>query len=237
MVSINKKRLSRNRPGRPRRAGRPAGPQQEQEIRAALLQAAREQFAKRDFEAVSVRRIASAVGVNAAMVHYYFGNKEGLYLAMLETSFTPLIEQLQALQSNDQENSRDAIATFLRSYMNTLLNEPWLPNLIVREILYQEGELREQFIRMFGLKVDDLLLRLLERRKKEGHRVASLEPQLSALSLISMAAFPFMARPVVEKVFQFELDEQSVERIIAHILALFYPDSIAETTHETPYET
>ena len=110
--------------------------------------------------------------------------------------------------------------------MKTLLAEPWLPNLIVREILYREGGLREQFIRLFGLKVDSLLLRLLERRKQEGYQVAVLQPQLSALSLISMAAFPFIARPVVEQVFQLKLDEESVEQMIEHILSLYYPDTL-----------
>ncbi|MCB1663322.1 MAG: TetR/AcrR family transcriptional regulator [Pseudomonadales bacterium] len=209
-----------------RRAGRPVGQNQEQAIRAALLQAAREQFARCDFKAVSIRQIAATVGVNPAMVHYYFGNKEGLYLAMLETSFAPLMAQLEVLQDNESENSRDAIAAFLRSYMKTLLAEPWLPNLIVREILYREGGLREQFIRLFGLKVDSLLLRLLERRKQEGYQVAVLQPQLSALSLISMAAFPFIARPVVEQVFQLKLDEESVEQMIEHILSLYYPDTL-----------
>ena len=209
-----------------RRAGRPVGQNQEQVIRAALLQAAHEQFARCDFKAVSIRQIAATVGVNPAMVHYYFGNKEGLYLAMLEASFAPLMAQLEVLQDNEGENSRDAIAAFLRSYMKTLLAEPWLPNLIVREILYREGGLREQFIRLFGLKVDSLLLRLLERRKQEGYQVAVLQPQLSALSLISMAAFPFIARPVVEQVFQLKLDEESVEQMIEHILSLYYPDTL-----------
>ena len=145
---------------------------------------------------------------------------------MLETSFAPLMAQLEVLQDNESENSRDAIAAFLRSYMKTLLAEPWLPNLIVREILYREGGLREQFIRLFGLKVDSLLLRLLERRKQEGYQVAVLQPQLSALSLISMAAFPFIARPVVEQVFQLKLDEESVEQMIEHILSLYYPDTL-----------
>lgn len=234
MTSVKNKRSSGTirKQEKIRRAGRPVGQNQEQAIRVALLQAAREQFAQRDFKAVSIRQIATIVGVNPAMVHYYFGNKEGLYLAMLEASFAPLIAQLEVLQENEGGSSRDAMAEFLRSYMKTLLKEPWLPNLIVREILYQEGGLREQFIKLFGLKVDDLLLRLLEQRKQEGHRVLSLEPQLSALSLISMAAFPFIARPVVEQVFQLTLDEKWIEDMIRNILELYYPGSTVEKHNE-----
>ena len=42
-----------------------------------LLQAAAGLFASRSFETVSTRAIAKEAGVDAALIHHYFGSKEG----------------------------------------------------------------------------------------------------------------------------------------------------------------
>ncbi|MGP3937933.1 helix-turn-helix domain-containing protein [Nonomuraea sp. KM88] len=47
--------------------------------RQALLEAARQRFARDSYEAVSVRDIAADVDVNVALVYRYFGSKGGLF--------------------------------------------------------------------------------------------------------------------------------------------------------------
>ena len=50
-----------------------------------LLQAAAGLFASRSFETVSTRAIAKEAGVDAALIHHYFGSKEGLFQAVLKS--------------------------------------------------------------------------------------------------------------------------------------------------------
>jgi AcrR family transcriptional regulator len=45
----------------------------------AIRYAARAQFAQRDYRAVTVRGIARDAGVDAALVHHFFGTKEGVF--------------------------------------------------------------------------------------------------------------------------------------------------------------
>ncbi len=47
----------------------------------AILDAAREQFAEAGFERTTIRSVASAAGVDPALVMQYYGNKEGLFAA------------------------------------------------------------------------------------------------------------------------------------------------------------
>ncbi|KPF69045.1 hypothetical protein IP84_07680 [beta proteobacterium AAP99] len=49
----------------------------------AILEAATDLFARDGYTATSVRAIAQAANANLALVSYYFGSKEGLYLAVL----------------------------------------------------------------------------------------------------------------------------------------------------------
>ena len=51
-----------------------------------ILQAATELFAMNNFNAVSIKQIASASGCNSALISYYFGGKEKLYDEIISDS-------------------------------------------------------------------------------------------------------------------------------------------------------
>ena len=77
--------------------------------RRALIKAGIELFGRRGLEGATTRAIASASGQNIAAIGYYFGSKDGLYLAvaqhLLESTFgylLPLIERTEALLSQGQ---------------------------------------------------------------------------------------------------------------------------------------
>jgi AcrR family transcriptional regulator len=55
-----------------------------EETRARIVTAALKMFGERGFDAASTRDIATAAGVNAPALQYYFDSKEGLYLACVE---------------------------------------------------------------------------------------------------------------------------------------------------------
>jgi AcrR family transcriptional regulator len=54
-----------------------------------VLAAARAAFAERGFDGASIRAIATAAGVDPALVHHYFGTKDKLFLAAVEAPADP----------------------------------------------------------------------------------------------------------------------------------------------------
>ncbi len=54
-----------------------------------MLAAARSAFAERGFDGASIRQIATAAGVDPALVHHYFGSKDDLFLAAVEAPIDP----------------------------------------------------------------------------------------------------------------------------------------------------
>lgn len=70
----------------PRRPGRRAG---SPDTRAQILDAARAEFARAGLSGATVRSIATAAGVDPALVHHYFGTKQDLYLAALTIPVDP----------------------------------------------------------------------------------------------------------------------------------------------------
>jgi AcrR family transcriptional regulator len=60
-------------------------PRNAEATRAAILNAARERFARESYDDVGMRDIAGDVGVDAALVSRYFGSKEDLFTAVLDS--------------------------------------------------------------------------------------------------------------------------------------------------------
>jgi AcrR family transcriptional regulator len=54
-----------------------------------VLAAARAAFAERGFDGATIRGIATAAGVDPALVHHYFGNKDKLFLAAVQAPADP----------------------------------------------------------------------------------------------------------------------------------------------------
>jgi len=67
------------------RGRRPGAP----DTRAAVLAAARSSFAELGFRGTTIRAVASAAGVDPALVHHYFGSKDDLFLAAMELPVDP----------------------------------------------------------------------------------------------------------------------------------------------------
>ena len=61
------------------------------DTRDRILASARELFARNGIDKTSIRAIASAAGVDAALVHHYFGTKQQLFVAAVEIPIDPML--------------------------------------------------------------------------------------------------------------------------------------------------
>lgn len=119
--------------------------------REAILDAARESFGERGYSDTSVRAVAARAGVDAALVHHYFGTKDGLFSAAIEPPFDPaavapvllepgldgLGERLVRffLQVWDEPASRARIQGMLRSALNQEAAAALLREFVTRQLL------------------------------------------------------------------------------------------------------
>ena len=84
------------------------------DTRRTVLEAARAEFAARGYEKASMRAIGRAAGVDAALLHHYFGTKDRLFMAALEFPVEPkaVVEQVLA---GDRATVGLRVAEFLLS--------------------------------------------------------------------------------------------------------------------------
>ncbi|WP_445160541.1 TetR/AcrR family transcriptional regulator [Mycobacterium sp. Dal123C01] len=70
-----------------RRPGRPTG---SSDTRDRILSCARELFARNGIDRTSIRAVAAGAGVDAALVHHYFGTKKQLFAAAIHMPIDPM---------------------------------------------------------------------------------------------------------------------------------------------------
>jgi len=70
--------------------------------RAQLLSAAGELLCEEGYAATSTRAVAERAGTRLSLVHYHFGSKRGLLLAVLEDLTERLLNRQQAMFSDDR---------------------------------------------------------------------------------------------------------------------------------------
>lgn len=108
-----------SRSGAGRRPGAP-------DTRGEILDAARTEFGEHGFEGATVRRIAGRAGVDAALVHHYFGSKEKLFLAALEVPLDPGWIADEIVGSSADGLGERAIRTFLAVWGDPVRRGPLL---------------------------------------------------------------------------------------------------------------
>ena len=125
-----------------RRGRRPGSP----DTRSAILAAAREAFAAKGFAGATVRGIATDAGVDAALVHHYFGTKDDLFLAALELPVDPREVLAPALAAGVDGAGERMLRLFLSVWDDPVLRLPLLG--VVRGIVDSDSHrlLREGFL-------------------------------------------------------------------------------------------
>ena len=128
----------------PRRGRRPGSP----DTRAAILAEARSLFAANGYAGTSVRAVASAAGVDAALVHHYFGTKDDLFVAALQVPLDPREVLLPVGQGGLDGAGERLMRTFLSVWDDEAVRLPLLT--LVRTIFDPEGRqlVRDGFMRI-----------------------------------------------------------------------------------------
>jgi AcrR family transcriptional regulator len=102
------RRASAGKGRSPKPSGRRPGPSR---TREQILKAARESFARRGYDATSLRGVAAQAGVDPALVRRFYGSKEGLLVAALTATFRPS-EEVAEVVSGDLDMLGDQILSY-----------------------------------------------------------------------------------------------------------------------------
>jgi AcrR family transcriptional regulator len=196
--------------------GRPPGAAVDQ--RERLLEAALTCYGQVGIAATSLRRIAGDAGVTPAMVHYYFGSKEQLRDAVVEERLMPVIGSLREQLEAAGEEPRTLVERFVCGMHLAVVRYPWLPALWVREVLSENGALRDLLVSRIASQVPRVLAERLSLGKARGKLNPDLDPRLLVVSLMGLTMFAFAAAPIWRRVF--DAGDIDSDALLRHTMAL-----------------
>jgi AcrR family transcriptional regulator len=102
--------------------------QHKKELRAIILEAAREIFVRDGYEAFSMRKLATRIDCSPGNIYLHFHNNEELFESLVEESFARLLKSLSRLKSVGMRkggpNSVELLRKGLRTYVEFGLRNP-----------------------------------------------------------------------------------------------------------------
>ncbi|MDB5159323.1 MAG: hypothetical protein JWR50_4030 [Mucilaginibacter sp.] len=98
-----------------------------------ILDVAERVFSEKGFDGASTRLISSEAGVNMAMLNYYFGSKEGLFLEIFNRKISSFQNILQNLGNDDSISAWAKMEQYIEMYGEKVVN-----NNCFQKLLYQE---------------------------------------------------------------------------------------------------
>ncbi len=94
----------------------------ESESRNQILDAALDLFAHKGYAATTVREIVDQAGITAPSLYYYFGNKEGLYMELMQTHCA-LIDAALKLHTHTSESARSRLKDLVGKIFQHVVND------------------------------------------------------------------------------------------------------------------
>jgi len=166
-----------------------------------ILRSAMGEFSERGLGGARVDRIADRAGINKKLIYYYFGNKEKLFLAVLETTYADIRQAERALNLETLAPA-DAVRGLVAFTWQYFLDHPEFLNLLNSENLHGARHLHQsKRIQEMHSPLVHLLGDVLERGRKAGVFRGGVDPVQLYISVAALAYFYLSNNPTLSTIF------------------------------------
>jgi AcrR family transcriptional regulator len=208
------------KPAKKRRGIGAAGATRDPErTRAAILDAAVREFATEGFGGARVDAIAARAKINKRMLYHYFGNKEDLYLAVLEETYRGIRVADRKLHLEDlpPDEGMRRLVTFTWEYF--LKNPEFLSLLNTENMMRARHLKRSKRIQELHSPLIGLIDELLTRGAREGLFRSGVDPVQLYVTIASVGFFYLSNRWTLSTIFGRDLNaDAALKERGAHIV-------------------
>ena len=203
---------SGSEPRSPRRAPLPDARQRDAErSRQRILDAAVEEFSSKGFAGARVADIASRAGVNAQLIAYYFGGKQGLYDTLRDRWVST--ESVFA-------NPNQPFGAMLGAFLDTVCDHPSWARLLVWQALSDGSEPATPLARVTNA-LDDI-----RRRQESGELTKEFDPETILVVLWAAVMAPVTIPQVIHEVYGADLDVMALRTRYASQLGKLFTGTL-----------
>ncbi len=188
--------------------------------RELLLDAATTLFAERGIAATTMAEIAASVGVNPAMIHYYFKTRDSLLDTIIEERIGRIIDMIWEPVTGEEDDPLIMVRDLVNRIVNTCETMPWLPSLWIREIVNEGGTLREKMLNNIPIdKMNKFSAKIAEGQKQRVIN-SGIDSRLLIGSIIGLTMLPLATAKLRDQIPT--MKGLSSEDIVCHVTALLF---------------
>jgi AcrR family transcriptional regulator len=186
-------------------ASRRGWTQDPERVRQDILAVAHEEFVAKGLSGARVDEIAARTKTSKRMIYYYFGDKRGLYRAVLEAAYTKV---RSAEQRGDLEAlpPKEALAKLVSLTFDYHAENPDFVRLVMIENIHNAEHLKESsIISRLNLSAIEVIRGIYERGIKSGVFRVGLDPLEIHLMMTAPAFYSQSNRASIRQVFGFDM--------------------------------
>lgn len=196
-------------------------PRDPEGTRERLLRTAERLFVEKGYDLARVDEIATQAQVNKRMLYAYFTDKEGLYMAILETNFSRMLDCLERATQQTADPRTDA-ENLIRAYFQFLADNPAFVRLVAWESLRYGRQAGRVLARAYRASLEKLFAVLQRGVDLQVFR-ADLDVRLLAASVYSLCLSHFSQREFLTILSEKDsASPEARERNLNHILRLIF---------------
>jgi AcrR family transcriptional regulator len=170
-----------------------------------ILKAATAEFARYGLGGARVDRIAARAGANKRMLYYYYGNKEALFLAVLEDSYARIRNAERALHLTERD-PREAMRRLVAFTWRYYLEHPEFLTLLNSENLHRGRHVqRSRNVVAMHSPFIAMIREVLERGARAGEFRRGVDPVQLYISIAGLGYFYLSNRHTLSAIFERDL--------------------------------
>ncbi|NRT12746.1 TetR/AcrR family transcriptional regulator [Flavobacterium sp. 14A] len=169
-----------------------------------IFNAAQIVFQKKGFSGARMQEIADQAGINKAMLHYCFKNKQLLFEAVFKNAFSQLAPQINEI-FNSEATVFKKIKKFTQNYISFVIKNPFLPAFVIQE-MNNNPEFVANFLKNKNAPDASNFILQIENEMTAGI-IKKGNPKQLLLDILSMTIFPFAAQMLVKGIIKLSDNE------------------------------
>lgn len=186
------------------------GTEKDKDTSEKILAAARKVFLVEGMAGARMQDIADEAGINKALLHYYFKNKEKLFEVIFLQEAQKFFPKINMIFQSDLPLF-EKIHRFVGEYIDEILESPYLPLFVMNEINRDPDKFLYKVWGKDKLPGPEKFLKQIEQEVKKG-AIKPISPLHLLMNMISMCIFPFVGKPMFMR--NLGLDEIQFKQIM-----------------------
>lgn len=208
-MEAEKFKTATKRPGTARELGWTQDPDR---VRRNILEVARTEFAEKGLSGARVDDIASSTDTSKRMIYYYFGSKQGLYVAVLEEAYIAMRAAETALDLTHVDPV-EALTQLIGVTFDHHAHNPYFVRLVMIENIHHGKHLKiSRTIALLNLSAISIISDIYKRGVAAGVFRTGIDPMQIHLTISALSFYNVSNRHSIATVFGLDMNAEDALR-------------------------